>query len=286
MKTTAKGKNRKRGYYELPTQLIRELDDLSPGLGATLSDRFKRIGEHLEATAGLRGQVSLASQLHMDSNLVKGVQDPVDEMDGVNLRTLLRYSTCARLTEILEECNDHALLIEDEVEVSVTPGASLEIPFFFGVTITPPLNLTSGAIGGANVITAMLFTLPNSLTVSQITFEVTTAAAGKFCNIGLYDGDKNKVLEMGPQSVASIGVKQVSITPVELDPGIYYLVYTSDGGGVRSLSINTATNNVFNASEVRRGTNSVNSTGAGVLPASLATLTATTNNLPLALFEE
>lgn len=85
----------------------------------------------------------------------------------------------------------------------------------------------------ANRVYAVEFFTPRRITVDRIAIHVSTLAAGKIVRLAIYkDGDDlypgDLVVDGGEVSVASTGVKAAIISE-QLEKGIYWLAYVSDG---------------------------------------------------------
>lgn len=142
---------------------------------------------------------------------------------------------------------------------------------------SPSSYLTAGILSGTvNQVTAFQFKLPYTISISRISVNVRTAAAGKIACFGIYSASRAKLLESGGLSTTSTGAVHATITPVMLSPGIYYLAQSSDSTSAAVDGIQPATVagiNMLNALSVKVG-QSPNLTVAGVMPASLGTLVA------------
>jgi hypothetical protein len=269
--------NRRRSYLELTPDQQQLLNGLAPGSGDELNDRFKRIAEQLEAACGLRGDINLASDLHMEENLVREVSDPVEDTDAVNLRTLKKLLRCENLVNILEECWEYSELLDDVVES--TPGAALSGSFDFIVAgrLYVPSTLTTGTSHGtANTVVVFLWVLPFDFTVTKFVIENTNAVASKFFAGGIYNSLGQLVLDSGPQSTAVASRKTITpSSPVKLAAGNYYLAHTSNDttAQIRKLQNAQTHQNILNNNKARAGT-AANASVAGQLPSSLGTITA------------
>jgi hypothetical protein len=137
-----KSPNRRRGYYELTADHVRELEKMSPGLGEALNSRLKGIAEHLEATSGLRGPINFARQstrdergvehlgVRMEGGRIGNAGDPIDPQDYVTKAYLERFFTCSRFEDLFDDCiEDDDDIDNDEdcraVTSSFTPGAAV-----------------------------------------------------------------------------------------------------------------------------------------------------------------
>ena len=158
---------------------------------------------------------------------------------------------------------------------------------FWGVTVhVPNIAPTSVVIdSSANRVRVYQFVLPFRAKVANITLEVTTLEVGKFIGVGIYHADKSIALQ-GKVSTTTTGIKTVAITSVTLEPGVYWHAKTADGTTVKAKHINLGVDyaNASNEITVKIG-NAANSSTAGVLPATLGTITANTQ-VPIAAFFE
>jgi hypothetical protein len=154
--------------------------------------------------------------------------------------------------------------------------------YFIGVGISHSVSATNVAVSSANQTRAFQFVLPFRAKVTNIIAEVLGAgAAGKKFGVGLYDKDKNLILKTVALDANSATVQSDTLaTPVVLEPSIYWLAQTCDDAATTFRSITVAS--IFdlnNENTVRCGT--ANASSAGVLPATLGTITASTSRNPI-----
>ncbi len=162
--------------------------------------------------------------------------------------------------------------------------------YFIGVTIN--VGSTDGGliVSGVNQTWARQFVLPFRAKVSNIITEVTTAgASGKKYGVGLYDKDKNLLFKTAALDANSQTVQSDTLaTSVTLEPGVYWLASTCDDAATGFRVLTTETDQSFgpvNENTVRGGT-AANASSAGVLPATLGTISANTSREVLfAVFE-
>ena len=159
--------------------------------------------------------------------------------------------------------------------------------FFGGVIVWPTAVLVGGVVGGNNQIRTIQFVLPFRAVVRRIALEITTLSVGGFVGAGLYDANGNRVLHSGAISTTTTGVKTDSITPVTLEPGIYFHAETADNTTVQMAKISMLANvrNLLNANAVEKSGSAANTSTAGVLPATLGAITAISNTPSLVLYE-
>jgi hypothetical protein len=132
----------------------------------------------------------------------------------------------------------------------------------------------------ANKIWTAPFTIPASIVVNKVIFEVTAAEAGATTSIAVFNHDAStRLFTTGPVSLASTGAKIVTLaSPYTLTPGTYVLASTANGDGttgrVRHAAFGgtaTTQNLILNAVTKRIGYASASSTN-GEIPASLGTI--------------
>ncbi len=160
--------------------------------------------------------------------------------------------------------------------------------YFIGVGIYAPASLTgTGTIVSANdEVQVFQFVLPFRVVVRNIvTSVVTQAGAGKKYGVGLYDVDKNLVLETGAIAGDGGTVKnKTSITAVTLEPGVYYHAQTTDDAATLKMlgySFSAAPQDVLNEQTEKRWAKATNTASAGVLPATLGDLTNVATRSPV-----
>lgn len=144
-------------------------------------------------------------------------------------------------------------------------------------------------IGSANQVKTTQFSLSIMEPVRRAAFWIgTTAAAGKIAVAGIYDANRNKIFQATFSTTnASTKVVDSSFTSVLLLPGVYHYALTADAttpttdtispgqGGTGKLPDNTL---------VKVGT-AANSMSAGVMPATLGTLSSASISMGLTWFE-
>lgn len=166
----------------------------------------------------------------------------------------------------------------------IGPGFQTPFPMYGGNTTT-----TGTVSGVANRIIAWKFILPFAITISKVTVSVGTGSAGQTCNFGIYSSTGTKLLDSGPLDAHTAPlISTNSITPVTLQPGTYFFAQSANANSVQVYAspMTNPGETVLNANNIAVGI-SPNPTVAGVMPASLGTLTAdgTSTSVALALFE-
>ena len=156
--------------------------------------------------------------------------------------------------------------------------------YFFGVTIAPHVMTAQTIVSVANRVLTNQFVLPFQVTVRTINTQVTTLEAAKKYSVGIYSADGNTLLvDSGAISTASTGVKSVTITAVTLIPGVYLFAHTADGTTAAAQKLNMPNvQALMNGGSASKANRAANASSAGVLPATLGTLTEATARLPVA----
>jgi hypothetical protein len=161
--------------------------------------------------------------------------------------------------------------------------------YFFGVTIKPPEVVNALAITGTNnQVRAYQFVLPYRVVVARIAIEITTLSGGSIVDIGIYNAaGTTKVLSLGGITGGGTGVISTSITPVTLDPGVYFFAQVASDTTVaaRVAAIPAASATILNANAVEKVGTAANAATAGVLPSSLGVITSATFNPVATVFE-
>ena len=161
--------------------------------------------------------------------------------------------------------------------------------FLGGILYPNSSSAATETLNNANDVHVYQFVLPFRAVVRNITFNVFTLEAGKFAGFGLYDVDGNRLVHTGAVSVAGTGDKSTAVTAVTIEPGVYFLAWTADGttfAYTTQLNISTGIMaDMWNQNATRIGV-AANASSAGVLPATLGTITAqVTVVLPIVFFE-
>ena len=173
-------------------------------------------------------------------------------------------------------------IVSSSIPVVDTAG---EGGFWGGVVHYPQEPQFDGAVTGVDEVRVIQFVLPFRVVVRNVSWRVTTLDVGGFVGSGIYDKDKNLLLQ-ATISTTTTGVKSATITAVTLEPGVYWHAGTTDTGvaAERTINLDADYSDLGNAVVVRRGVAATTST-AGVLPATLGTITASGIN-PLATYFE
>lgn len=177
--------------------------------------------------------------------------------------------------------------------VSVTPNVltSLSWPNGPGVNInTSPVGYfipawlpgtstgvtaDGGIVGTANQLLVTQFVLPYTITVRQMTWQVTTAVASSVMAAGIYDASGNKLVAADNVSSATTGIKTTAVGPVTLNPGVYYFAQCASSTSVAATTIlvNTNLSNILNHNATKRQGGAANAMSSGVLPSTLGGIT-------------
>ena len=158
---------------------------------------------------------------------------------------------------------------------------------FFGFLINTPQTSAGAAItNAADRVLVTQFVLPFRVVVRNVVVDITTLEVGKLAGFGLYDAAKNLVLASGAISTTTTGVKSDVITPVTVEPGVYFVAWTADGTTAAGRFATGGTNyiNIVNENAVRTA-RAANASSAGVLPATLGALTEESHNTLMVYFE-
>lgn len=153
--------------------------------------------------------------------------------------------------------------------------------YFIGYSIFTVTGSVGTLVQVVDQVRVFSFILPFRAVVANIATEVTTAGgASTLYGVGLYDTNKNLLLHTGAVDANTTQVNNVAITARTLEPGHYWLAQTSDSATTQCRIINTPATEktLMNAATVQVGT-AANAASAGVLPATLGTITAAVNRL-------
>jgi len=292
--------NQRQNSLEIAPEIIAALPSGLRELGEALNHRLRTIAELQEAGAGLRGTVEIVSQKKTDergatlpgidlrTNRAAALADPVDDQDLATLGYLLRYLDCRRIVDILDECADFPDAVDDEIESVAAAGGTFT--HFWGYRTTIGHSQASQTFT-ANQARAWRFVLPYDIIINKAVMDVTALGAG-VASLGLYDKSGNLVLDSGTFSVASTGIKTVTLgTAVRLLQEEYHLALTANiAFSHRSPNLVLGGHSqqaMANKNVTREGTGTA--TSGGVLNATLGALTrfavGTTVLPPMCLFE-
>jgi hypothetical protein len=164
--------------------------------------------------------------------------------------------------------------------------------YFIGVGIQAfdSLTATSTIVSANDQVRVFQFVLPFRAVVRNIVSQVggTPGAGGSKYGMGLYDVDKNLLLETGALAADASGRIRTTITAVTLEPGVYFFAQTVDDSTATFLALNVAASpfDALNEGTTKRVGSTANAASAGVLPATLGVITASTTRKPaFVLFE-
>lgn len=160
--------------------------------------------------------------------------------------------------------------------------------YFWGYSVFRRSTIGANVMAnpGANRVQVAQFVLPFDAVVTAVSLNVVVGKAGTHINIGLYDGNKNKVLDSGQISSAAAGDTGVTGLSFTVPAGSYYLAWSCDDATNAVTATVLAANNTEQNKNLARWGVAANSTSAGVMPATLGTITASTqSNAPAVFFE-
>lgn len=217
------------------------------------------------------GQVNLAVPAVVGGNFTMNIPALNDTLVSLTATQTLSNKTCSGLT-----VSAGTVLTADQV----MPANSAGFGGFFSPSIFPSFadTASSGTITGvANQVTVTQIVLPFACTVGTIVTQISVAGTAGTLDIGIYSSNGNtKLLSIGGTAIggAQTGVVSVSISPVFLPAGVYLVACTySNGTGPTFPTNNTPfATTLMNTNGKRRST-AANAATAGVLPATLGTLT-------------
>lgn len=160
------------------------------------------------------------------------------------------------------------------------PGITDLDSVFNNLGASVPLSEAAGVIT-ANKVVVYIFQLTAARTISKVTTVCGSSNGGVTATFGIYSFAGNKVLDSGNFTcLASSGVQSNSITPVTLQPGVYWHAQATtstnapvffgtkvaSGGSIPSVLSSW----ILNAT---RAATAANPLSGGVLPATLGVLT-------------
>jgi hypothetical protein len=181
------------------------------------------------------------------------------------------------------------------VPVLNSAGKGYYIP---GYELKSNVAAEAGDYTANNLVRVLQVVLPFKLTVGHISMNVTTGVNNSSTiDVGLYNAAGSLLVNAGGFNANTNGVKTATPTPVTINPQVLYFAWTANTSGtvgslgheaIQLASLLVANLfGVINLNGVRYGT-AANSATAGVLPATLSTLTAVNSAAsypPFALFE-
>jgi hypothetical protein len=180
--------------------------------------------------------------------------------------------------------------------VNTTPASGPYLIGGFGTQQVTSAGNTTIAPNGANEITAYLFyqPAPVQVNVATISLAAKSTTAGILANFGLYDINKNLLVDSGPFPVGLNDVNGVLtravVSPVLLQADWYYFAFGCGDNlasfGYISVLGSGAIQGIL-TKNVTRGGRAANAIAAGALPAALGAITVGTGSgsVPACAFE-
>ena len=188
------------------------------------------------------------------------------------------YSSDATVTFTADEDGDGGLNLQAKGGGNFSTSGQVG---FWGPGIVSALGTSSsgGSVSTtANQITVFQFVLESTWTISSASVYVENNVAGQTMNFGFYTLAGDLLLDTGPISIAVTGLVKATFTPVKLPAGVYYFAQSATtGASIRTFAFpsvseqETIMNQAGNYLAVAQA---ANPTVAGVMPATLGTLTA------------
>jgi len=145
---------------------------------------------------------------------------------------------------------------------------------FFIAAPENTLATTTAALASINQVRVAQFVLPFRMIVRTLVSEVTTlGGAGKKYGVGIYNVDKTLLVESGALDANTAAINATAVTATTMEPGTYYVAWTSDSTSTILRAVNTQIQSVLNQGTDTRMGAAANSGTAGVLPATLGVIT-------------
>lgn len=163
--------------------------------------------------------------------------------------------------------------------------------YFYGVFINQPSAAltTSTLSGAANLVRACQFVLPFAATISQVVIEITTGAALAVMDVGIYGDAGARLLNTAGITATAATTSGVATAFTQgattLQPGVYYLAWSSSVNTVAVRVPATAGGVFLNVQATDKCGTAANAATAGILPATLGTITGSSIAILLSLFE-
>ena len=152
------------------------------------------------------------------------------------------------------------------------------------------LTAGTGSLGAANAVSVHQFTLPVGYLIGHCTVVNATAQSGQTATLGIYDNNKNKLIDSGTFSLtngAPTALKN-SFAQVYLPAGTYYFAWSNTTAGLNSLDVLTnygPWQTMFQNTQVPKEGTAANAASGGVLPSALGVVTPAGVNVPLCVWE-
>lgn len=139
---------------------------------------------------------------------------------------------------------------------------------------------TVNSVRTANQVIVYLFMLDVAMTISKVSVQATNNSLGEQMTFGIYSYTGTKLVDGGSFNAATSPTVQTnSITPVTLEPGVYWQAQASvsNGTGATILGISASASIIpeYVANAVRSAT-AANALSGGILPGTLGALTGFT----------
>lgn len=175
--------------------------------------------------------------------------------------------------------------------VALTSAVAINTGFAYRI-LPGEMQITSTIAQGVNPVNQIRFwrfRLPLATRLVSIHFNVLVGAASRFLAIGIYSfNGSTKLVDSGAVSATGTGIRNITLaSPIVLIPGDYILAWTCDHLTPKFSTTNSSTdqNSILNAGVPQLGTCS-NVSAAGVLPATLGTLTGADINIPIVKLQQ
>ena len=151
-------------------------------------------------------------------------------------------------------------------------------------------SITGSSVGTtANQVSVWMFTLDANWTIDEVGTSISTNVSGATVNFGIYSSAGSKSLDSTALSATSTGAVKASISAVTLNAGTYFFAASTSNTSVQvqgfELGVIAMTTLANALTPVKVG-QAANSTSAGVMPATLGTISADSLdlNIPGAFF--
>jgi hypothetical protein len=171
-----------------------------------------------------------------------------------------------------------------------SPSAPLANSWFWGASGTQ--NIAGGAgqtiSPVANRIVGVKVIVPFAITIAKVSIRISALSAGGIAVFALYSADGNtKLLQASFSTSAVANLTTTLATPVTIPAGVYIYCYAADNATAQAVEESIPNvPNYLSINQTRFFSQTANPMVAGVMPATLGALTASTlSPYILCLFE-
>lgn len=272
----------------LTTEAVQDIVGAMVTSGANITSTYNDTAGTLTiAAAGSSTITTEDVQDIVGALLLAGTNVSLNYNDAANTLTITASTSSITASQISDSTTVGRALLTAATASAQRIALGLDMPAsgYELVPDWPGIAAATVTPAAANVVYVAHFILRNRITVAQTNVREVAGTSLTFISWGVYDSTGNtRLIDTGPVNAATNSTKNTPLgSPVTLEPGLYWLAWTTDNATNSVVGLNPTT--IFNTIGFGTGSphigSAANASVAGQLPTTLGTITGAAVNMPL-----